>query len=75
MYVFEHHMNSSFNVHVKNLNGVDYSIEAKGFTDYIDPEKSTVKQKADSVLVMLKKIKEGKKWEKLLALEKKAAME
>jgi calcyclin binding protein len=62
---------NSFNVYIENLNGINYEFEARGFTDYIDAEKSTVKQKTDSVLLMLKKLKEGVTWEKLLALEKK----
>jgi hypothetical protein len=50
-------------------------MEAHGLTDYIDPEKSTVKQKTDSILLLLKKVKDGNTWEKLLALEKKPSLE
>jgi hypothetical protein len=36
-------MFSSFQVYVQNLNGVNYVLEAKDLTDYIDAEKSVVK--------------------------------
>ncbi|KAI6173331.1 Calcyclin-binding protein [Aphelenchoides besseyi] len=60
----------SFNIKVVDLNGVDYTFEAAGFTHPIDASKSLAKQKTDSVLVMLKKLKDGTQWQKLLKLEK-----
>ncbi|KAI6191537.1 hypothetical protein M3Y97_00239000 [Aphelenchoides bicaudatus] len=62
---------NSFSVNVKNLSGINYIIEARDLNDYIDSEKSLVKQKSDLLLVMLKKLKEGVQWGKLLALDKK----
>lgn len=41
----------------------------KGLRDEIVPEQSQVKQKADMLLVMMKKKTEGKKWEQLTKLE------
>ena len=58
---------SSFDVLISDLDGKDYSISAKGFTHPIDPTKSVVKQKSDSVLVMLKKAQSGT-WSELLKI-------
>ncbi|KAH7719043.1 calcyclin binding protein [Aphelenchoides avenae] len=60
----------SFQVTCLDVKGVDYEISAKGFAHAIDASKSVVKQKTDSVLVMLKKLSEGQEWKSLLKLDK-----
>ncbi|KAI6205549.1 hypothetical protein M3Y94_00804900 [Aphelenchoides besseyi] len=65
----------SFNITVVDFNGVDYTFEARGFTYPIDANKSLAKLKTDSVLVMLKKLKDGTQWQKLLKLEKASKMD
>ncbi|KAI6244103.1 Calcyclin-binding protein [Aphelenchoides fujianensis] len=65
----------SFRVTIRELDGVDYVVEARGFSHPIDADKSTVKLKTDSVLVMLKKEHEGTTWSKLLKLGKSTKME
>uniref|UniRef100_A0AC34PWX5 Calcyclin-binding protein n=2 Tax=Panagrolaimus sp. JU765 TaxID=591449 RepID=A0AC34PWX5_9BILA len=65
--VTAHFTDDSFDVHVTDLDGKDYTISAIGFTHPIDPEKSLVKQKADSLLVMMKKAKSGT-WSELLKI-------
>ncbi|CAD5228794.1 unnamed protein product [Bursaphelenchus okinawaensis] len=60
----------SFYVRVNDLNGIDYEFVAQGLSYPIDVEKTVLKQKTDSLLLMLKKQKEGQKWDKLLKLDK-----
>ena len=61
----------SFAVNCVNVDGVDYEINAKGLQYPIDAGQSQVKAKTDSLLVMLKKSKEGQTWKCLLKLENK----
>jgi len=63
-------LEDSFHVICKDLNGIDYEISARGFVQHVDPEKSIVKAKSDSLLVMLKKGRDGQMWGSLLKLEK-----
>ncbi|KAI1730487.1 CS domain-containing protein [Ditylenchus destructor] len=61
-----------FAVLCPNVAGIDYEINVKGLLHPIDPSKSTIKTKTDSLLVMLKKKKEGDNWNNLLKLHKQA---
>uniref|UniRef100_A0A915EGB9 UNC93-like protein MFSD11 n=1 Tax=Ditylenchus dipsaci TaxID=166011 RepID=A0A915EGB9_9BILA len=60
----------SFNVICKDVSGVDYEVVVKGILHPVDGSKSVVKPKTDSLLVMLKKKKEGEEWKSLLKLHK-----
>jgi len=60
----------SFSVVCKDINGIDYEVSAKGFVQQVESGKSFVKPKSDSLLVVLKKRREGQTWGSLLKLEK-----
>jgi len=62
---------NSFEVVCRDVDGVDYEIIVKGLRSRINPAKSSVKAKSDSMLlVMLKKEQENEQWKSLLKLHK-----
>jgi len=60
----------SFHIICTDVNKIDYEITVKGLLHPVDPEKCVAKPKTDSLLVMLKKKKEGQTWGSLLKLDK-----
>jgi len=60
----------SFRIICTDVGKIDYEITVKGLLHPVDPEKCVAKPKSDSLLVMLKKRKEGQTWGSLLKLDK-----
>ncbi|KAK0410662.1 hypothetical protein QR680_005259 [Steinernema hermaphroditum] len=55
----------------EDVNGRDYELRIVGLAGATVPEKSIYKQKTDTVLLMMKKAKEGEKWEAVIKSGKK----
>uniref|UniRef100_A0A1I8AGI7 Calcyclin-binding protein n=2 Tax=Steinernema glaseri TaxID=37863 RepID=A0A1I8AGI7_9BILA len=55
----------------EDVNGKDYELKIVDLAGEILPEKSLFKQKTDMVLLMMKKSKEGEKWEAVIKSGKK----
>jgi len=60
----------SFHIIYTDVDMIDYEMTVKGLLHPVDPEKCVTKPKTDSLLVMLKKRKEGQTWGSLLKLDK-----
>uniref|UniRef100_A0A914ZRR3 Calcyclin-binding protein n=2 Tax=Parascaris univalens TaxID=6257 RepID=A0A914ZRR3_PARUN len=59
----------SFEMNASNVSSNNYSLIMKGLLNAIDPTKSYFKQKTDSLLILLKKSKEGEHWKYLTKAE------
>jgi len=63
---------NSFFLTVHNAAGKNYEMTIKGLLNEIDGKNSSAKQKKDTVLLMLKKVKENTNWDTVTQTEKQA---
>ncbi|XP_055707410.1 calcyclin-binding protein [Phlebotomus papatasi] len=61
----------SLNLQVSDLNGRDYVLVVKNLLEAIDVAKSYRKLKTDMIVIYMKKVKQGRKWDCLTSTEKK----
>lgn len=63
---------NSVELSTRDVGGKNYSLTIKGLLNEIDPAGSSFKQKSDSLLIMMKKVKCGESWKYLTKAEQQS---